>query len=374
MLIARQKVLAENSLRAPVRREKKLDMTASNANKRDKPPKAKSQMLKKHHVTRKCKKEPSSPRKKFPPSYSDPLAGAKLQMIRQLRAKRTSMEMKRREATVRARLLIAEAEKAAKTLEAAAVEDASAQAFLSETRRLLDEAIQSMQSAESGRSTNAPMLERISGIPTYTEMLQPDNFMDRYEVAGPSILMPSGTSGAHLTSLTGSRQFYGNIALSAPEEISSKNKLSGGNLCDYAHADSHPISTPNIDSPKVPMSSNSPEGTVLEGTSQEVTGGDATFYVENNCVATNFACMADEWEHTDWKVESLPAENIRREIVSSVEVNSLDSFSTNNEYMDQSISRKSEATPIQTGKVDVTTTDQKKKKWVRGRLIEVKED
>lgn len=346
MLIARQKVLAENCLRAPVRPEKKRDMTASNAIKRDKPPKEIRQMLKTHPVARKCRKEPSSPRKKFPPSYSDPLAGEKLQMIRQLRANRMAMELKRREATVHARLLIAEAEKAAKTLEAAAVIDASAQSFLSETRRLLDEAIHSMQSAESGRSTNAPMLERISGIQTYTEMFQPDNFMDSYDVAGPSILRPGGMSGVHQPSWTASRQFD----------------------------DSHPISTLNIGSAKVPMSINSAEGTVLEGTSQEVTEGDAMYHVENNCVATNFACMADEWEHTDRKVEPMPAENIRREIVSPVEVNSLDTFSAINEYIDRSFSIKSEATPIWTGKSDVTTTDQKKKKWVSGRLIELKED
>jgi len=71
--------------------------------KRDKPPKAISQRLKTHPVARRCKKEPTSPRKRFPPSYSDPLAGEKLQMIRKRRANRTAMELKRREATVRAR-------------------------------------------------------------------------------------------------------------------------------------------------------------------------------------------------------------------------------------------------------------------------------
>lgn len=373
MLIARHKVLAENCLRAPVRPEKKHNMTASNAIKRDKSPKAISQRLKTHPVARKCKEKPSSPRKKFPPSYSDPLAGEKLQMIRQLRTNRTAMELKRREATVRARLLIAEAEKAAKTLEAAAVINVSAQAFLSETRRLLDEAIHSMQNAESSRSTNAPTQERISEIQTHTEMLQTGNFMDSYEVAGPSLVRSGGMSSVHPKSLTVSRQFYGNIDLSAPEVILSNNKLSGRNLCDHANADSHPISTRNIGSAEEPVPIDSAEGTVLEGKSQEVTGGDAICQVENNCVATNFACMADKWEHTDCKVEPLPAENIRRDIVSSLEVNSLESFSGNNEYMVHGIAINYEATPIQTGKGEVTTTDQKRKKWVCGRLIEVKE-
>lgn len=374
VLTGMHKVLAENCLRTPVRTEKKRNMTASNTITRDKPPKAISQRLKTHPAARMCKKEHTSPRKRFPPSYSDPLAGEKLQMIRKLRANRTAMELKRREATVRARLLIAEAEKAAKTLEAAAVIDASAQAFLSETRRLLDEAIHSVQNAESSRITNAPMQERISEIPTYTEMLQTDNFVDSYEVAGSSLPTSGGMSSVHQKSLTASRPFYGNIALSAPEEILSNNKLSGRNLCDHANADSHPISTRNIGSAEEPMSTDSAEGTVLEGTSQEVTGGDAMCQVVNNCVATNIACMADKLEHTDWKVEPLPAENIRREILSSVGVNSLESFSANNEYTGHGIALKSEATPIQTGKGDVTTTDQKRKKWVCGRLIEVKED
>lgn len=374
VLTGMHKVLAENCLRTPVRTEKKRNMTASNTITRDKPPKAISQRLKTHPAARMCKKEHTSPRKRFPPSYSDPLAGEKLQMIRKLRANRTAMELKRREATVRARLLIAEAEKAAKTLEAAAVIDASAQAFLSETRRLLDEAIHSVQNAESSRITNAPMQERISEIPTYTEMLQTDNFVDSYEVAGSSLPTSGGMSSVHQKSLTASRPFYGNIALSAPEEILSNNKLSSRNLCDHANADSHPISTRNIGSAEEPMSTDSAEGTVLEGTSQEVTGGDAMCQVVNNCVATNIACMADKLEHTDWKVEPLPAENIRREILSSVGVNSLESFSANNEYTGHGIALKSEATPIQTGKGDVTTTDQKRKKWVCGRLIEVKED
>jgi len=374
VLTGMHKVLAENCLRTPVRTEKKRNMTASNTITRDKPPKAISQRLKTHPAARMCKKEHTSPRKRFPPSYSDPLAGEKLQMIRKLRANRTAMELKRREATVRARLLIAEAEKAAKTLEAAAVIDASAQAFLSETRRLLDEAIHSVQNAESSRITNAPMQERISEIPTYTEMLQTDNFVDSYEVAGSSLPTSGGMSSVHQKSLTASRPFYGNIALSAPEEILSNNKLSSRNLCDHANADSHPISTRNIGSAEEPMSIDSAEGTVLEGTSQEVTGGDAMCQVVNNCVATNIACMADKLEHTDWKVEPLPAENIRREILSSVGVNSLESFSANNEYTGHGIALKSEATPIQTGKGDVTTTDQKRKKWVCGRLIEVKED
>ena len=56
------------------------------------------------------------------------------------------------------RLLIVEAEKAAKSLEAAAVTDATAQASLFETRKLLSEAIWAMQSVESASNATRNIL------------------------------------------------------------------------------------------------------------------------------------------------------------------------------------------------------------------------
>lgn len=95
----------------------------------------------------------SSPRKRRnpAPSYKDPMAKAKFEMIKKIRAKRAGMETKKREATERAKLLIAEAEKAAKALEVAALTSPLALASLKETRKLIAEAVRSIESIESGQ-------------------------------------------------------------------------------------------------------------------------------------------------------------------------------------------------------------------------------
>lgn len=85
------------------------------------------------------------------PSYKDPMASSKLEMIKKIRAERAAMETKKREATERAKLLIAEAEKAAEALEVAALKSPLAQASLVETRKLIAEAIRSIESIESGQ-------------------------------------------------------------------------------------------------------------------------------------------------------------------------------------------------------------------------------
>lgn len=84
------------------------------------------------------------------PKYKDPLANHKLQMLKSIRAQRVTSETKKNEALQRAKLLIAEAEKAAKALEVAATRSPVAQASLIETRKLIAEAIQSIESIENG--------------------------------------------------------------------------------------------------------------------------------------------------------------------------------------------------------------------------------
>lgn len=92
-------------------------------------------------------------RTKTPP-YKDPLARSKLEMIKNIRAERTATETKKNEAIERARSLIAEAEKAANTLEAAAVRSPIARASLIEARKLIAEAIQSIESVDTGYSVS----------------------------------------------------------------------------------------------------------------------------------------------------------------------------------------------------------------------------
>uniref|UniRef100_A0A5B7ADN6 Nuclease associated modular domain-containing protein n=1 Tax=Davidia involucrata TaxID=16924 RepID=A0A5B7ADN6_DAVIN len=84
--------------------------------------------------------------------YKDPLASSKLEMIKNIKAQRVAAETKKTEAVERAKLLIAEAEKAAKALEVAAMSSPLAQASLIETRKLIAEAIQSIESIGTGQA------------------------------------------------------------------------------------------------------------------------------------------------------------------------------------------------------------------------------
>ncbi|TKY61161.1 hypothetical protein E2542_SST11011 [Spatholobus suberectus] len=83
------------------------------------------------------------------PAYKDPLVNSKLEMIKNIRAQRTIAETAQTQAIERARLLIAEAEKAAKALEVAATKSPVAQSSLIETRKLIAEAIQSLESIDT---------------------------------------------------------------------------------------------------------------------------------------------------------------------------------------------------------------------------------
>ncbi|PIA50484.1 hypothetical protein AQUCO_01300901v1 [Aquilegia coerulea] len=92
--------------------------------------------------------------KRRAPKYKDPLADSKLEMIKNIRAQRMAMETKKIEAVKRARLLITEAEKAAKTLEEAALTSPLARASLIETRKLIAEATRSIEAVETGQITS----------------------------------------------------------------------------------------------------------------------------------------------------------------------------------------------------------------------------
>ncbi|CAM6109987.1 unnamed protein product [Calypogeia fissa] len=82
-------------------------------------------------------------------SFVDPHAGEKLFRLKLLQAGRSEMDQRRRETTDRAKALMAEAEQAAKKLEAAAVNNESAQASLAEIYRLMAEAEHFIQAADS---------------------------------------------------------------------------------------------------------------------------------------------------------------------------------------------------------------------------------
>ncbi|KAJ3703450.1 hypothetical protein LUZ61_007155 [Rhynchospora tenuis] len=82
------------------------------------------------------------------PSYKDPMVSTKLEMIKKIRGQRLAKDRKKREAVERAKLLIAEAEKAAKSLEVASLTNPLAHASLVEARNLIAKATQMLHSIE----------------------------------------------------------------------------------------------------------------------------------------------------------------------------------------------------------------------------------
>ncbi|GAB2225602.1 hypothetical protein Droror1_Dr00006399 [Drosera rotundifolia] len=109
---------------------------------------------------------PGSQKKHTAPSYKDPLSLSKLEMIKNIRAQRGASDMRRNEALERAKLLIVEAEKAVEALEAAAARIPIARASLIESKKLIAEAVQSIQSIENAQ---VPTTEPSSGLKTFPE-------------------------------------------------------------------------------------------------------------------------------------------------------------------------------------------------------------
>ncbi|XP_074375816.1 uncharacterized protein LOC141717577 isoform X2 [Apium graveolens] len=124
------------------------------------------------------------------PIYTDPLASSKLKMIKNIRADR---ENKKAEAITRAKLLIAEAEKAAKALELAATKSPLAQASLIETRKLIAEAIQSIESIEGvpdENDSNILSSHTVSSFKTKTDTRSNGLFIkNQMEINGSQALL-----------------------------------------------------------------------------------------------------------------------------------------------------------------------------------------
>nr|XP_009380400.1 PREDICTED: uncharacterized protein LOC103968805 isoform X2 [Musa acuminata subsp. malaccensis] len=135
-------------------------------------------------------------KRKRTPSYKDPMASSKLEMIKKIRAQREEMEIKKREATERAKLLIAEAEKAAQALELAALTNPVAQASLLETRKLIVEATRSIKNIEQGQLTSQGTRGQ-----TFSDSVRPNNHLQNSPGNLSSPKWPSKlVNGTHLLS------------------------------------------------------------------------------------------------------------------------------------------------------------------------------
>ncbi|KAI7736060.1 hypothetical protein M8C21_030405, partial [Ambrosia artemisiifolia] len=84
--------------------------------------------------------------------FKDPQARHKLEMIKSIRARRAASDPKISEAILRANILIGEAQRAADALEAVASKSPMAEASLTETRKLIAEAMSYIKSIETGNS------------------------------------------------------------------------------------------------------------------------------------------------------------------------------------------------------------------------------
>ncbi|XP_075520364.1 uncharacterized protein LOC142553764 isoform X2 [Primulina tabacum] len=96
------------------------------------------------------------------PLYKDPLASSKLEMLKNIREQRDAAINKKSEAISRAKLLIAEAEKAATALEIAAKSSTLAQASLLESRKLISEAISFIKLMEDEDQVHCDLSESIT--------------------------------------------------------------------------------------------------------------------------------------------------------------------------------------------------------------------
>uniref|UniRef100_A0A7N0T8W2 Uncharacterized protein n=1 Tax=Kalanchoe fedtschenkoi TaxID=63787 RepID=A0A7N0T8W2_KALFE len=91
----------------------------------------------------------SNIKKSNAPKYKDSLASSKMEMIKSIRAQRAEANYNKIKAIEQARIMIAQAEKAAKAFEATASTNPHSMASLIETRKLIDEAILSILSVDA---------------------------------------------------------------------------------------------------------------------------------------------------------------------------------------------------------------------------------
>ncbi|KAL8466449.1 hypothetical protein ACS0TY_035512 [Phlomoides rotata] len=131
------------------------------------------------------------------PSYKDPLASSKLEMLKSIRAQRATVINKKSEAITRAKLLIAEAEKAAEALEIAAQTSPHAQASLIESRMLIAEANQLIASLEIEDETIS--FENDNDLPKDSTLPAPnlEKEMDEHAQTKEEIVEPRKVNGSH---------------------------------------------------------------------------------------------------------------------------------------------------------------------------------
>lgn len=314
-----------------------------------------------------------------PTHFSDSMADEKLDRIKQLQANRSTTEMMKRQAAERARLLIAETQKAVDSLEAAAVTNATAQASLFETRKLLSEAERTLQSAESANNADGCVLQRSLRTNGDAESLQSNHYMDNSFLSPPAKPGPFDVNDTNYLSFSNNRKENDYDTYESRAGISLNGMLTDAISC-HAHIYSHSteigrtevlgyvnslFGTPN----------NTPEDTakIFEAMTDETIGNNTMFHSDQNfpCPSVNHASMVDESAVLDnTKIfEGRPVPNLLKDITVSVDAKSVASNGQT-----ENIAGIAETRSAHTGNGILASNKVAKKMWVRGRLIQVKGD
>lgn len=312
----------------------------------------------------------------FPTIFSDSMENKILDRIKQLQANRSAIEMMKREAAERARLLIVEAQKAAESLEAAAVINATAQASLFETKKLLSEAIRILQSAESASNAAGNVFQRNLGSNGDAKPLQSNYHMDNSLVIPLAKRGPFDGSDTHyLSSRNDGKQNDYDMY-----EYSLNRMLTGG-VSHHADIYSHSTEIGRTEvlgyvNPLFGTPDNTPEDTtkIFEAITEKTAGNSTMSHPDSNfsCSSLNHASVVAESTVLDNTEEFAGrlVPNLLKYITVSVDAK----LAASNSQI-ENIAGISETRSAHTGNSGILTSNKGvKKMWVRGRLIEAKGD
>lgn len=305
----------------------------------------------------------------------DSMADKKLDRIKQLQANLSAIEMMKSEAAERARLLIVEAQKAAESLEAVPVINATAQASLFETKKLLSEAIQTLRSAESASNATGDVLRRNLGSNGDAKHLQSNYYMENSLVIPLAKRGPFDVNDTHyLSSRNDGKQNDHDMY-----EYSLNGMLADG-ISHHAHIYSHSTEIGRTEVPGYVNSlfatpDNTPEDTKIFEAIIDKTAGNSTISHPDpkfSCPSLNHASVVTESTVLDNTEEF--GGRLLPKLLKYITV-SVDAKPAASNGQTENIAGISETRSAHTGSSGILASNKGVKKiWVRGRLIEVKGD
>lgn len=305
----------------------------------------------------------------------DSMADKKLDRIKQLQANLSAIEMMKSEAAERARLLIVEAQKAAESLEAVPVINATAQASLFETKKLLSEAIQTLHSAESASNATGDVLRRNLGSNGDAKHLQSNYYMENSLVIPLAKRGPFDVNDTHyLSSRNDGKQNDHDMY-----EYSLNGMLTDG-ISHHAHIYSHSTEIGRTEVPGYVNSlfatpDNTPEDTKIFEAIIDKTAGNSTISHPDpkfSCPSLNHASVVTESTVLDNTEEF--GGRLLPKLLKYITV-SVDAKPAASNGQTENIAGISETRSAHTGSSGILASNKGVKKiWVRGRLIEVKGD